>query len=38
LKISQFKPDEAHLDGNRVLLNMVGAGKTRLDEKYIEKN
>jgi uncharacterized protein (DUF1697 family) len=22
LKISQFKPDEAHLDGNRVLLNM----------------
>jgi hypothetical protein len=38
LKISQFKPDEAHLDGNRVLLNItVGAGKTRLDEKIYEK-
>jgi uncharacterized protein (DUF1697 family) len=38
LKISQFKPDEAHLDGNRVFIKYaVGAGKTRLDEKYIEK-
>jgi hypothetical protein len=37
LKISQFKPDEAHLDGNRVFIKYVGAGKTR-DEKYIEKN
>jgi hypothetical protein len=37
LKISQFKPDEAHLDGNRVLLNMQELGK-QLDEKYIEKN
>jgi uncharacterized protein (DUF1697 family) len=38
LKISQFKPDEAHLDGNRIFIKYaVGAGKTRLDEKYIEK-
>jgi hypothetical protein len=33
LKISQFKPDEAHLDGNRDFIKYaVGAGKTRLDE------
>jgi uncharacterized protein (DUF1697 family) len=38
LKISQFKPDEAHLDGNRIFIKYaVGAGKTRLDQKYIEK-
>lgn len=38
LKISQFKPDEAYLDGNRIFIKYaVGAGKTRLDQKYIEK-
>ena len=38
LKISQFKPDEAHIDGNRIYIKYaVGAGKTRLDQKYIEK-
>ena len=38
LKISQFKPDEAVVDGNRIFIKyQVGAGKTRLDQKYIEK-
>jgi uncharacterized protein (DUF1697 family) len=38
LKISQFKPDEAQIDGNRIFIKYaVGAGKTRLDQKYIEK-
>lgn len=38
LKISQFKPDEAHIDLNRIFIKYaVGAGKTRLDQKYIEK-
>lgn len=38
LKISQFKPDEAYIDGNRIFIKYsVGAGKTRLDQKYIEK-
>jgi uncharacterized protein (DUF1697 family) len=38
LKISQFKPDEASLDGNRIFIKYaVGAGKTRFDQKYIEK-
>ena len=38
LKISQFKPDEASIDGNRIFIKYaVGAGKTRLDQKYIEK-
>lgn len=38
LKISQFKPDEAVIDGNRIFIKYdVGAGKTRLDQKYIEK-
>lgn len=38
LKISQFKPDEAVIDGNRIFVKYhVGAGKTRLDQKYIEK-
>ncbi len=38
LKISQFKPDEAVIDGNRIYIKyVVGAGKTRLDQKYIEK-
>lgn len=38
LKISQFKPDEAALDGSRIYIKYaVGAGKTRLDQKYIEK-
>lgn len=38
LKISQFKPDEASIDGNRIYIKYaVGAGKTRFDQKYIEK-
>lgn len=38
LKISQFKPDEAAIDGNRIFIKYdIGAGKTRLDQKYIEK-
>ena len=38
LKISQFKPDEAAIDGNKIFIKYaVGAGKTRLDQKYIEK-
>lgn len=38
LKISQFKPDEVQIDGNRIFIKYaVGAGKTRFDQKYIEK-
>lgn len=38
LKISQFKPDEAAIDNSRIYVKYaVGAGKTRLDQKYIEK-
>lgn len=38
LKISQFKPDEAVIDGSKIFIKYaVGAGKTRLDQKYIEK-
>ena len=38
LKISQFKPDEASIDKTRIYIKYdVGAGKTRLDQKYIEK-
>ncbi|TGD59425.1 DUF1697 domain-containing protein [Flavobacterium humi] len=38
LKISQFKPDEASVDKSRIYIKYaVGAGKTRLDQKYIEK-
>ena len=38
LKISQFKPDEATTDSNKIFIKYaVGAGKTRLDQKYIEK-
>lgn len=38
LKISQFKPDEASIDGNRIFIKYaVGAGKTRFDQKYIQK-
>lgn len=38
LKISQFKPDEAAVDLSRIYIKYaVGAGKTRLDQKYIEK-
>jgi uncharacterized protein (DUF1697 family) len=38
LRISQFKPDEASIDGNRIYIKYaVGAGKTRFDQKYIEK-
>lgn len=38
LKVSQFKPDEANIDGNKIYIKYaVGAGKTRFDQKYIEK-
>ena len=38
LRISQFKPDEASIDDNRIYIKYaVGAGKTRFDQKYIEK-
>ncbi|MBC7495472.1 MAG: DUF1697 domain-containing protein [Flavobacterium sp.] len=38
LKISQFKPDEAVVDGSKIYIKYdIGAGKTRLDQKYIEK-
>lgn len=38
LKMSQVKPDEAQIDANRIYIKYaVGAGKTRFDQKYIEK-
>lgn len=38
LKMSQVKPDEALIDENRIFIKYaVGAGKTRFDQKYIEK-
>jgi len=38
LKMSQVKPDEASIDSNRIYIKYaVGAGKTRFDQKYIEK-
>lgn len=38
LKISQFKPDEAFIDENRIYMKLeTGAAKTRLTQKYIEK-
>ena len=38
LKMSQVKPDEAQIDENRIYIKYaVGAGKTRFDQKYIEK-
>ncbi len=39
LKMSQVKPDEVHIDSNKIFIKYaVSAGKTRLDQKYIEKN
>ncbi len=38
LKMSQVKPDEALIDVSRIYIKYaVGAGKTRFDQKYIEK-
>lgn len=38
LKPSQFKPDEVSIDQSRIYVKYaVGAGKTRFDQKYIEK-
>lgn len=38
LKISQFKPDEAFIDGNKIYMKLeTGAGSTKLTQKYIEK-
>ena len=36
--MSQVKPDEASIDKNKIYIKYaVGAGKTRFDQKYIEK-
>ena len=38
LQVSNFKPDESAIDENRIFIKYdVGAGKTRLDQNYIEK-
>ena len=38
LKMSAVKPDEVQIDKNRIYIKYsVSAGKTRLDQKYIEK-
>lgn len=38
LKMSQVKPDACEIDGNRIYIKYaVGAGKTKFDQKYIEK-
>lgn len=38
LKMSMVKPDECMIDGNRIFIKYaVGAGKTKFDQKYIEK-
>ena len=38
LKISNFKPDEAVIDSSRIYIKYdIGAGKTKLDQNYIEK-
>jgi uncharacterized protein (DUF1697 family) len=38
LKISNFKPDEAFIDESRIFIKYeIGAGKTKLDQNYIEK-
>jgi uncharacterized protein (DUF1697 family) len=38
LKMSQIKPDEVQIDKTRIFIKYhIGAGKTRLDQKYIEK-
>ena len=38
LKTSQFKPDEVAIDGSKIYIKYaIGAGKTKLDQKYIEK-
>ncbi|HWR93674.1 MAG TPA: DUF1697 domain-containing protein [Flavobacterium sp.] len=38
LKMSQVKPDECSIDSNKIYIKYaVGAGKTKFDQKYIEK-
>jgi uncharacterized protein (DUF1697 family) len=38
LKMSHVKPDEAYIDSNRIYIKYaIGAGKTKFDQKYIEK-
>ncbi|VXB02244.1 conserved hypothetical protein [Flavobacterium sp. 9AF] len=38
LKMSQVKPDECLIDGNKIFIKYnIGAGKTKFDQKYIEK-
>jgi uncharacterized protein (DUF1697 family) len=38
LRMSQVKPDAAQIDKNRIYIKYdIGAGKTKFDQKYIEK-
>ena len=38
LKMSQVKPDECIIDGNKIFIKYdKGAGRTKFDQKYIEK-
>lgn len=38
LKMSAVKPDEVHIDNNRLYIKyFISPGKTRLDQNYIEK-
>lgn len=38
LKISNFKPDEVHIDKNKIFIKyFADPGKTKLDSNYIEK-
>ena len=38
LKPSQFKPDEVQIHENKIFIKYeIGAGKTKFDQKYIEK-
>jgi uncharacterized protein (DUF1697 family) len=39
LKISKIKPDQVHIDQNRIYIKYdISPAKTRLDNSYIEKN
>ena len=39
LKISKIKPDQVHIDQNRIYIKYdISPAKTRLDNNYIEKN
>jgi uncharacterized protein (DUF1697 family) len=38
LKISQFKPDEASIDGNKIFIKYAVGWKTRFDQNTSRKN